>query len=379
MTTYKMSKSRKGWKAEWWEKGKHHSKTFPAEEQRNSFVKNREGARRDFADLRKAAKRAGEYVVRFSKLCVEDQNALLGAFEIVRAAGGGIEELTAAARECAERMGGGITVREAVASHLEEVKRTRSARTAQERAWYLGKLLEDYGDEKLCAMTRGRCKEWVDKGSSLSLRAHRHASLSALLGDCARREWIRENPLLGIQKPRCGRKEEVRIFTAKEAESLLRAAEKSAPKLVPYFAIGLFAGLRPEKELPQLEERDIDLDGKEIYVRRGNAKTGQERSVPISPNLLTWLKVHPVHGRVWFGREAFRKTRVESKVAWTPDAMRHSRASYRLAQTRDPIRTADEMGHDVATLKRHYANRRIPKAECSEFWSIIPSAKASGH
>jgi len=62
-------------------------------------------------------------------------------------------------------------------------------------------------------------------------------------------------------------------------------------------------------------------------------------------------------------------------VAWPPDVLRHTYASFRLAMLRDPARVADEMGHDVAVLKRHYANRRIPPADVKRFWAIRPQGR----
>lgn len=377
MKTYKavdrLARGKKVYAVEWWEGRTHRSKRFLSDAERREFLKKKRNEDDTLQKVARRAKAAGDYVARFSRLTPEEQNALLGALEAMRAAGGGAEDVREAAAAHASGLGGGHTVREAVEAHVEEVARLRRPRTAEERKRILMGLVREHGDLPLGKLSRAVCREWISgKDLSIPTSAHRHAALSALLHDCVRRDWLKGNPMEGLAKPRAGRREEVAIFTPADAEKLLRTAERTAPELVPYLAIGLFAGLRPERELALLEGRDVDLEGKEIYVRRGNAKTGQERTVPVSENLCAWLRKYPVGEKVWYGRMTLRRVVKESGVEWKHDAMRHSRASYRLAQTRDATRTADEMGHDVATLKRHYANRRIPASEVARFWKIRP-------
>ena len=373
---FKLESTRAGgkirYRASWWEGRKHRSRTFESEEERQEWVKARRDEEKERRGVQRTARRSGDYVVKFSKLETEVQAALLGAWECIRASGGGSKEVREAAEAMADGLGGGVTVAEAVDAHVEEVRRTRRPGTAKDRAWQLKPLREMWGRRKLGELSRGACRDWISQGNTASARAHRHGALSALLRDCVRREWLRQNPMEGFSKPAEGKREEVEIFPAEVAERLLRTAEEKEPGMVPYYAIGLFAGLRPQRELRELAGRDIDLEGGEIYVRWGSTKTGQSRSVPVSPNLRAWLDCYPVKGRVGWNLYAHKRVLEAAGVKWSQDVMRHTRASYRLAETRDAVRTADEMGHNVATLKRHYANRRIPEAEVERFWGILP-------
>lgn len=379
MTVYKIKNGKKrdgtkSFRVTWFDQGhRHRCRTFESAAERLAFV--REMKQEDAAKkaVERTARRSGDYVARFSRLDTETQNLLLGALDAITAAGGRAEDVREAVERHVAGMGGGHTVEEAVAGHLADVERLKRFKTFKNRRLYLKPFRESFGTVQLGRLSRSDCQGWIlEEGITVGKSVQRHKALSALLRWAWRREWLRTNPMDGLERPRSERREEVPIFSADEAERLLRAAEKVAPRMVPYFAIGLFCGLRPERELTGLEGRDVDLEGGEIYVRWRLTKTMHERTVPVSDNLKAWLQRYPPGEKVGWSRTAIRRTVAEAKLTWTPDVMRHTRASFRLAQTRDPIRTADEMGHDVSTLKRHYANRRIPAAEVEKFWGIRP-------
>lgn len=378
LTEHLAKNGKRSYRATWWEAGnKHRSKTFKSLEERRRWVGEREKTARDVSAVAARAARTGDYVARFAKLPPDAQNALLGGWDRILAAGGTADDLLDAAAEKAASMGGGITVREAAEKHLADLEGRVSRGTAKERRHYLSPLLAVHGDKTLCALTRGVCRDWIEGGATTAIRRHRHSVLSAFLNDCLRRDWLQNFPMTALRKPPAPVAENVAIFTAEEAERVMRAAEEFAPSMVPYFAIGLFAGLRPERELACLREEYIDLEGRTLYVTRSTAKR-VERDVPVSENLAAWLAAFPVRGAVGFNRKLRRLVAERAGVAWHSDIMRHTRASFRLALTRDPVRVADEMGHGTDVLRRHYANRRIAPADVERFWEIMPSAKGSG-
>jgi integrase len=166
------------------------------------------------------------------------------------------------------------------------------------------------------------------------------------------------------------------VLTPKEARRLLRTAQKVAPQMALYFAVGLFAGLRPSRELAGLEWGDVDLADRRIYVPYGRTKTGRARIVPISNNLASWLERTPKAARTGkvarFTRDRFRRVVEAWGGGWSTNLMRHTRVSYRLAQCRNPILVAAEGGHTQDVMHRHYANLRIPAAHVTAFWRIGP-------
>ena len=54
-------------------------------------------------------------------------------------------------------------------------------------------------------------------------------------------------------------------------------------EIVPYLAIGFFAGLRPD-EIRRLRWQDIDFTAKEIHVNADTSKTSTERTVQVAPH-----------------------------------------------------------------------------------------------
>src|SRR4029077_7345656 len=77
----------------------------------------------------------------------------------------------------------------------------------------------------------------------------------------------------------------VGILTVEETARLL---ESAVPLLVPYIAIGAFAGLR-RAELERLDWKEIDLESGLIEVTATKAKSARRRFVKIQPNLSAWL------------------------------------------------------------------------------------------
>lgn len=357
---------------EWWEKRHHHSKVFPSAKERKEWLQARMRESKGVASVRAAAARAGDYVSRFSRLDLDIQNALLGAWDRVRAAGGGVADISKAAEDATAALGGGVTISEAVAVHLANAKRWNRPKTVQHKAEYLADLTAKMGSLNLCTLSRAACREWVESGDTPWIVRHRHAVLSAFLNDCVRREWLRDTPMRGLQKPPPPIAENVAIFTADEAERYMRAAERIARQSVAHFAVALFAGLRPQREVPNLKDQFINLDDGMIYVSKWTVKTAQSRSVPISPNLRAWLMAYPFKDSVPYSREQRTRVAAEAGVTLANDIFRHTCASFRLALTRNPAQTADEMGHSLAVLHSHYANRRIPPADVKHFWSILP-------
>jgi integrase len=82
---------------------------------------------------------------------------------------------------------------------------------------------------------------------------------------------------------------ETQIFTPEQFAKILHAAP---PSLIPILAIGGFAGMR-KAEMDRLDWNAVDLERKMIEVRAGQAKTASRRIIPISDNLLGWLKLAP--------------------------------------------------------------------------------------
>ena len=138
--------------------------------------------------------------------------------------------------------------------------------------------------------------------------------------------------------------------------------------MIPYLAIGLFAGVRP-LEIERLQKQDIT----ECYIEitAANAKTRKRRLVNIAANLKKWLKISE---ELPPANKTKRLSRILKKTGlnWKPDIMRHSFASYHLALHESADKTALEMGHrDTQMLFRHY-RELVTKEEAKAYWEIKP-------
>jgi integrase len=164
---------------------------------------------------------------------------------------------------------------------------------------------------------------------------------------------------------------EIGILTPKQLADLLEAADQEA-KL--YFVLGAFSGLR-SAELIRLEWQDVNFARGHVHVGKTKAKTATRRLVTIQPNLIQWLA--PYRGRtgVVFSSEhsAIRALAYAKKMLgkWPSNALRHSYATYRLAQIHDAARVAIEMGNSPQMLFRNY-RELADERDAAAWFSIAP-------
>ena len=169
------------------------------------------------------------------------------------------------------------------------------------------------------------------------------------------------------------------ILSVEETSRLL---ENAPEKLVPYIAIGAFAGLR-RAELERLDWKEVDLQSCLIEVTAKKAKSARRRFVKIKPNLLQWLKpyakssgpVTPSNHRKLLARAR----RLACIQIWPNNALRHGFASYYLAHFKKAgaAELALELGHTNATLVfQHYRELVKPK-DAKRYWSIVPETKGA--
>jgi integrase len=165
----------------------------------------------------------------------------------------------------------------------------------------------------------------------------------------------------------------VGILTVTQAAWLL---ESATPDVLPYVALGLFAGLR-RVEIERLDWSEIDFESGLIEVTAQKSKTAQRRHVTIQPNLREWLLPFRKHrGRITSGefRKQFDQARVAAGLTeWPDNALRHSFASYHLAHFKNAASTALELGHhDSRITFRHYRELVKPKA-AEQYWNLRPA------
>lgn len=245
---------------------------------------------------------------------------------------------------------------------------------------------QTFGEKLVHAVTPAEIEQWLLSQTLAALTQRNYLrDLTILFRFCIKRNYCVENPIALIEKPRV-EETDVKILTVKEAWHLLMTAEtKRAGKtksgqhistdLVPYVALGLFAGLR-SSEIEGMDWNDINLQARQIQVRAAVAKTSMRRSIEISDNLYAWLKPYEQErgGFVFTGwRDRLQKLQKAAGFnVWPPNAMRHSFASYHYAKHKKLELTLSQTGHEeMRTFHRHY-KRLITPSEAEQYWHIFP-------
>jgi integrase len=164
------------------------------------------------------------------------------------------------------------------------------------------------------------------------------------------------------------------ILTVDETARLL---ENAPANVVPYVAIGAFAGLR-RAELERLDWAEVDLESNLIQIIAKNSKSARRRFVKIQPNLARWLQAYRrASGSVTPSdyRELLNSARKAAKIQdWPKNALRHNFASYNLAHFNNLGALSLELGHSNSNLVfQHYRQLVRPK-EAARYWKIVPAA-----
>jgi integrase len=233
-----------------------------------------------------------------------------------------------------------------------------------------------FDGKPVATITRAEIDDWLRSLPVSPLTRNNYRQRTALAFNFAiGRGYATSNPAEGAAKAKVVSKPPG-ILSANEAARLLEAA---APNVLPYIAIGLFAGLRTS-ELERLDWSEIDFESDLIEVTAQKSKTAQRRLVKMHANLREWLLPHRKHkGNVrpqdrFEFRQLFNQARKAAGIKqWPNNAMRHSYASYHLAHSNDAALTALQLGHrDSRVTFAHYRELVKPK-DAERYWSIRPA------
>jgi integrase len=281
-----------------------------------------------------------------------------------------VEHLRASERSC--------TVKQLLAELLDaKESKGVSRRHLDDLRQRAGRFAESFGDRIAATITSREVEEWLDSlNVGPQTRNHYRSAVRLMFNFAVRRGYAAtENPTAKIEKANVLRPAPGILTVAQSAHLL----ENASPEILPYIAIGLFAGLRTA-EIMRLDWSEIDFESGLIKVAAEKAKTAQKRFASIQPNLREWLLPLRRHsGKV--APDNFRKLFDEARAAasielWPSNAMRHSYASYHLAHFQNAARTAMELGHhDSRITYAHYRELVKPK-DAERYWNIRP-AKAS--
>jgi integrase len=130
----------------------------------------------------------------------------------------------------------------------------------------------------------------------------------------------------------------------------------------------------------RLEWHDVKLEEGHIEVTAKKAKTAQRRIVPISENLVSWLRPFAsTTGLIFHGhppRFLSKVTRVAATChfAWPQNALRPQLRELRLAVCKSAAEVALEMGNSPRMIFEHYRELVTP-ADAKKWWQVARPLK----
>lgn len=259
----------------------------------------------------------------------------------------------------------------------DSVKRNLRQRTVEDLKHRLNTFAADFGESRMSEVSLDELKEWVmDDGWEPRTRINSLTKISQLYGYAIRNKWADSNLAANIDRPMVD-ETTPEIFAAEQAESLLNHANEFG--LLPYVAIGLFAGVR-SAELMRMTAKNINLQTKTIVVGADAAKKRSQRMIEMSDALLAWLEVCKAelqNGERLIEANKLRKNKPLLLEAagienWPANGLRHSFGSYHLAMFQNIEQTANQMGNSAAVIHNHY-KALVTKDAAEKYWNLRPT------
>lgn len=270
-------------------------------------------------------------------------------------------------------------VREEFALRLENGSATRRHKQTMDEC--LKKFEDRFGTDQIKTVSGMQIKDWL---SSLALAVKTRNKILGYIRNAygiAVDKGLLGEPLQVKSFPR-GKKQELppNPLSPDEAKRLLDAAE---PSVLPFIAIGMFAGLRTS-ERDFLDWNDIHLTEQEPYIDLSAkiSKTGRRRLVPVQPALKAFLepfakpegRIIPltVNGLVAYQNAWERSVKKAALWPWSENRLRDSFVSYRYEATGSAETTAKEAGHSVNVMFDRY-QKIVTREAAAKYWAISPS------
>jgi integrase len=242
----------------------------------------------------------------------------------------------------------------------------------------LKRLLAAFPGKAVAELTATALTEFLEKNrAGMKTHNNRRGILSTFFKYSFQRGWIAENPIPKVPHYRIRRKRGVaQTFTAMQAAVLMEFMETyDHGRWVPYFALCLFAGIRPgvpHGEITKFKPKAVNLEEGMIHISAEVSKVREPRKVTIQPNLAAWLRAYPLEKfPIILGNFKKRRDRFAKKLNLTHDVLRHTFISMFIAKFRSIGEAAIQAGNSESIIRRHYLDLKTTK-EAENFFGILP-------
>jgi len=212
--------------------------------------------------------------------------------------------------------------------------------------------------------------------AALKTYNNRRGIVSTFLKFALQRDWIADNPLVKIPARRIRRRRSGAItFAPQQTADLMAYVEANYPAALPFFALCLFAGIRPclrTGEILRLRPEHVKLAEGVIRIDGDVSKVREPRPVTIQPNLAAWLRKYPLDKfPIIPANLQHIREKVAEKFPLAHDVMRHSFISYFVAKFRSIGEAAIQAGNSEAIIRKHYLDLKTVE-EAEQFFGIMP-------
>ena len=262
----------------------------------------------------------------------------------------------------------GIKLSEALERFLEDRRISVAVNTLDLYRNTVRRLIASIEDIPVAACTRLHIIDLV-KPMEATTRNNYIRNLGIFFSWCLSNELTQDNPALSVPKAKASEPPKG-VLSVEEGRALLTTSLSVDAELVPYFALGMFAGVRPA-ETQRMTASNIGAE----YITLDGAitKTADHRTVKIRPNLRAWLEAAPPWAPPESRNVLVKRVQAVVKTAgitWKHDCLRHSFASYAYELTKNAAAVAADMGHHGTDIFfRHY--RALSHPGDGEKWFAI--------
>ena len=245
-------------------------------------------------------------------------------------------------------------------------------------------LVTAFPGKKVAELAAGALTDYFRRDSaSKKTFNNRRGLVGSFLRYCLLRDWVATNVVEKIAHYRGighRRGSAPTLSGAQCAEIMEWAETEHGGALVPFIALCLFAGIRPDLyvgEISKLEPKHVRLDTGVITIEPEVSKVRMKRTVAIQPNLAAWLRAYPLESfPIW--PRGFKRLRLafRKKFNLSHDILRHTFISMHVGKFRSLGEAALQAGNSESIIKKHYLDLKT-REEAEEFFSILPKKAAA--
>lgn len=273
-----------------------------------------------------------------------------------------------------------LTVAAGVKTFLEREVENSNYSYEQRKDYHrvLGELSTRFGLKNLGIITLENLEKWADAWKCGAKRYNnKRTILLSFWRWAVGRNHASKNIAESLPRKRLTRKAAHEVLSPREFAAILA---KCPHNYIPWLALSGFAGLRGVEIYGRVDDRtsglkweNIDWNRKLIVLDRHSAKqtrSSKTRIIPACDALLDWLEPWQASTGLVFPPSTTLPhsgtNSITSQLAqhlpggkWKSNALRASRASYRLAETQSIAIVTLEMGHSKDMLLGTYLNPRF--------------------